>query len=76
MNSNFPYPVDEHRYRDRTARLSASMPGLYEYTYTCKSCGQRKSAKDGRKQVVSGKPSYGFRCIPCHEKREAKKGSA
>lgn len=64
------------RYREKTERLAGCMPAVTELTYTCRDCGQRKSLRFGRKQIVPRYPKYGYRCMDCHKAREAKKEGA
>lgn len=59
----------EQEYRDTSERNARSMPALFSQTFTCRACGKRFPLSAGRKQVVSGRPKYGFRCIDCHTKR-------
>ena len=61
----------EQQYREQSKNL-AKGPAVFSLQYTCQSCGQRKNARDGRKQVVPGAPKHGFRCMECHAKRGAK----
>ena len=66
----------EQEYRDVSERNARSMPALFSHTFTCRACGEHFPLSAGRKQVVSGKPKHGFRCLPCRAKWQAKKGAA
>ena len=68
----FHTKAGEDAYREQTDRLTQSTPGLFAYTFACKKCGQRKSSREGRKQVVPGAPKFGFLCLECHAKRGEK----
>ena len=76
MKAAFFSMNQEQQYRDVSERNAKSMPALFSCTFTCRACGERFPLSAGRKQVVSGRPKHGFRCLGCHEKREAKKGAA
>lgn len=73
MKTAFFSMNQEQQYRDVSERNARSMPALFSHTFTCRACGERFLLSAGRKQVVSGKPSAGFRCLDCHAKREARK---
>lgn len=73
MKTAFFSMNQEQQYRDTSERNARSMPALFSHTFTCRACGERFPLSAGRKQVVSGQPKYGFRCMDCHAKREARK---
>ena len=73
MKTAFFSMNQEQQYRDISERNAKSMPALFSCTFTCRTCGERFPLSAGRKQVVSGKQSRGFRCLDCHAKREARK---
>ena len=79
MKTAFFSMNQEQQYRDISERNAKSMPALFSCTFTCRACGERFPLSAGRKQVVPGQPKYGFRCLPCHARKEAKqktKGAA
>lgn len=61
----------EDAYREQTDRLTKG-PSMFSMQFTCKSCGERKPSREGRKQVVPGAPKFGFICLDCHAKRGEK----
>ena len=76
MKTAFFSMNQEQEYRDVSERNARSMPALFSHTFTCRACGERFPLSAGRKQVVSGKPKHGFRCLSCHAKWQAKKEAA
>ena len=62
----FAHPVDEHRFREATAR-QAKMPGVTGPSFVCVAC-KRRSVTNGCKQL-----SIGRICAKCNEAREARK---
>jgi len=73
MKTAFFSMNQEQQYRDISERNAKSMPALFSCTFTCRACHQLYPLSAGRKQVVPGQPKYGFRCMDCHAKREARK---
>jgi hypothetical protein len=65
---SFAYPIDEHRYREQTAR-QAKMPGVTRPSFVCVAC-KRRSVTKGCKQL-----SVGRICAACKLAREAKQCS-
>lgn len=72
MKTAFFSMNQEQEYRDTSERNARSMPALFSHTFTCRACGERFPLSAGRKQVVSGKPQHGLRCLDCHARKEAK----
>ena len=64
----FAYPVDEHRFREATAR-QAQCPGVTMPSFVYVACGRRSVTK-GCKQL-----SVGRICAACKLAREAKQCS-
>lgn len=64
----FANPVDEHRFREATAR-QAQCPGVTMPSFVCVACGRRSVTK-GCKQL-----SVGRICAACKLAREAKQCS-
>lgn len=62
----FTHPLDEHLYREQTARQSP-MPGVTMPTFVCVAC-KRRSVTKGCKQL-----SVGRICEACNVAREARK---
>ena len=62
----FTYPIDEHRFREATAR-QAQCPGVTMPSFVCVACGRRSVTK-GCKQL-----SIGRICAACNEAREYRK---
>ncbi|NLZ41739.1 MAG: hypothetical protein GX886_10875 [Comamonadaceae bacterium] len=60
---SFAHPIDEHRFREQTARQSP-MPGVTIPTFVCVAC-KRRSVTKGCKQL-----SIGRICAACHQARE------
>ncbi len=65
---SFAYPINEHRFRDATAR-QAKMPGVTRPSFVCVSC-KRRSVTKGCKRL-----SVGRICEVCKLAREAKQCS-
>ena len=65
---SFAYPIDEHRFRDATAR-QAKMPGVTRPSFVCVAC-ERRSVTKGCKRL-----SVGRICEVCKLAREAKQCS-
>ena len=63
---SFAHPIDEHRFREATAR-QAKMPGVTIPTFVCVACGRRSVTK-GCKQL-----SIVRICAACHQAREARR---
>ena len=63
---SFAYPIDEHRFREQTAR-QAKMPGVTRPSFVCVAC-KRPSVTKGCKQL-----SVGRICAACHQAREARR---
>lgn len=63
---SFAYPVDEHRFREQTAR-QAQMPGVTMPSFVCVACGRRSVTK-GCKRL-----SIGSICAACNQEREYRK---
>lgn len=63
---SFAYPIDEHRFRDATAR-QAKMPGVTRPSFVCVAC-KRRSVTKGCKQL-----SIGRICAACNQAREYRK---
>ena len=62
----FAYPIDEHRFREATAR-QAQCPGVTMPSFVYVACGRRSVTK-GCKQL-----SVGRICAACNEAREYRK---
>jgi hypothetical protein len=63
---SFAYPIDEHRYREQTAR-QRSHPGVTRPSFRCIACGRRAAMKGCKKTSV------GTICASCKEARETRK---
>jgi hypothetical protein len=59
---SFAYPIDEHRFREATAR-QAKMPGVTGPSFVCVAC-KRRSVTKGCKRL-----SIGRICAKCNEAR-------
>ena len=68
---SFAYPINEHRFRDATAR-QAQMPGAMANSFRCQGCKQDRLI-GGRKALVKDTTRYGFVCRECDAKRQARK---
>ena len=65
---SFAYPVDEHRFREQTAR-QAQMPGVTMPSFVCVACGRRSVTK-GCKTIAIGRI-----CAGCNEARTARRAA-
>ena len=65
---SFAYPINEHRFREATAR-QAKMSGVTRPSFVCVAC-KRRSVTKGCKQL-----SIGRICAACNQAREAKQCS-
>ena len=63
---SFAYPINEHRFRDATAR-QAKMPGVTRPSFVCVAC-KRRSVTKGCKRL-----SVGRICEVCKLAREYRK---
>ena len=68
----FNRPIDEHRFREATARMAGQATGAMTSRFRCQACGEDRLIA-GRKQFVKGTTKFGYVCAACHEKREAQK---
>jgi len=60
---SFAYPVDEHRFREQTAR-QAQMPGVTVPSFVCVACGRRSVTKGCKRLAI------GSICAACNQARE------
>lgn len=64
---SFAYPIDEHRFREQTAR-QAKMPGVTGPSFRCIACGHKSAMKGCKRTAV------GAICATCKAAREARRG--
>ena len=60
---SFAYPIDEHRFREATAR-QAQCPGVTMPSFVCVAC-KRRSVTKGCKTIAIGRI-----CAACNQARE------
>lgn len=67
----FDRPIDEHRFREATARMAGQATGAMTSRFRCQACGEDRLI-DGRKEFVKGYRRFGFVCAQCDERRQAR----
>ena len=70
----FDRPIDEHRFREATARMAGQATGAMTSRFRCQACGEDRLI-DGRKELVKGYRRFGFVCAKCDKRRQARRAA-
>lgn len=70
----FDRPIDEHRFREATARMAGQATGAMTSRFRCQACGEDRLI-DGRKELVKGYRRFGFVCAQCDKRRQARRAA-
>lgn len=70
----FDRPIDEHRFREATARMAGQATGAMTSRFRYQACGEDRLI-DSRKELVKGYRRFGFVCAQCDERRQARRAA-